>query len=649
MSTATPSLSDDDVLPPPPMMKEGTAQLLSDILGDESDEDNIQDVTPPPPFNGTNGSSPLETKKEEVVAVVETTMDRNESIVTEEEGGSDDDESYDDDDDDDSDGEYSVEEEEEEVILTTMEEKHSLIALAAEHDRVDILQAILDQESPENKIVLLNNADGQKSPLEIAFQCQSTNATACLLRMGAIPTSFSKNFQHAFEAEALRAIGADEWSRLQQLMNVLPTNFTIAHRSLYEWSIDMNATQCSLHLKPQQQKQPPSTSANDTNQSSNATSTDTPSTTLNHESKSENEQVDENGDNQNTPSTTTKSLKFVDRDTNDECAMLQKQLEESESLSTALSNLLDTLAEEVSVTQGLLYNKNALLSHIKAIKNVRAQKEDELQEWNSKLQSHQSELEMVTDYWYNYTNPDSDSDDDDYDDDGNDEEYTTPILPLPTPSEKTEFESFEQDHKDVSDDSTVALNSSNNGSMEKGSKHTKEQWLELLECSKLRVTKLRASLTDLAEEKDANLKEIEKRGLSGAVRMAQNLRDEVRELDYELNSTRSEVATIRLQIDTIRAALERLMNPPSNDNDQSDVITEDNTPYLELEPPSPTYDEPNNSNQVNGENSTNAATTSNVVVPYRIQKGYLPLHIWDLILRIFGLGKKSVHKAVLGK
>ena len=314
-------------------------------------------------------------------------------------------------------------------------------------------------------------------------------------------------------------------------------------------------------------------------------------------------------------------------------------MEESESLSSALSNLLDTLAEEVSVTQGLFYNKNALLSHVKAIKNIRAQKEDELQEWNSKLQSHQSELEMVTDYWYNFTNPDSDSDDD-YD--GDDEEYTTPILPLPTPSEKTEIESFEQDHKDVSDYSTDALNSSNNnGSMDKGSKHTKEQWLELLECSKLRVTKLRASLTDLAEEKDANLKEIEKRGLSGAVRMAQNLRDEVRELDYELNTTHSEVATIRLYIDTIRAALERLMNPPSNDNDQSDVITEDNTPYLELELPSPTYDDSNNSNQVNGEISTTAAMTSNVVVPYRIQKGYLPLHFWDLILRIFGLGKKS--------
>jgi ankyrin repeat protein len=68
--------------------------------------------------------------------------------------------------------------------VTSFWEKQSLLVLAAEHDRVDILKAILTDDECE-KMTLMNSGI---PPLHIAISFGSTNATQSLLRMVADPS-----------------------------------------------------------------------------------------------------------------------------------------------------------------------------------------------------------------------------------------------------------------------------------------------------------------------------------------------------------------------------------------------------------------------------------------------------------------------------
>ena len=75
-------------------------------------------------------------------------------------------------------------EEEEEEEVTSFWEKQSLLVLAAEHDRVDILKAILTDDQ-DDRMALMNSGI---PPLHIAISFGSTNTTQSLLRMGADPS-----------------------------------------------------------------------------------------------------------------------------------------------------------------------------------------------------------------------------------------------------------------------------------------------------------------------------------------------------------------------------------------------------------------------------------------------------------------------------
>jgi len=737
------SLSNDNdgnsILPPPPIVMDDTAQILQNILGDEEDdytddEEEVEiniNVKEQTKTNTTNAMT-----KPSTTTMVETT----ESDVVHSDSGSDsevedyeeeEEEEFSESDDeysDSDDGSSSGSEEEEEVVLSTMEEKHSLLALAAEHDRVDILQAILEQESADNFQELLfptsanasNSANSAnrnspvEAPLSIACRFKSTHAATCLLRWGAPPqfdstnTSTSNSIMeyatvmgHAIEAETLRAIGADEWSRLKQFIDVGldRQTFTIANRSLLDWSHDMNASTCITHLTPPTTTTTTNDNTNDTNDTndndnnkdppseptsnnSNSTSTSTAVTepTSNkinrdtHDNQNNNND-DDDDDNQNNNDLDTEKRKeenHVSSQEEDSVAssavvvengtsassggkkrvvgVWERQLEESEALAGALSQLLDSLAEEVSVTQGLLYNKNALLSHIAAIKTTRATKEDELQEWQRVYDDYQLDLQDITENWYHTTNPEL-SDDEYYDYD-EDYEYE-PILPLPQPPTTTE-----QPTPPPPPTTTTPVVEPQQLFAEEKDRYTDEQWKELYECSQLRVTKLRSSITDLADEKAKDMKEIERLGLTGAVHLAQTLREEVQTIQQQLQYTRNQAASTRLQIDTIRDALERLLlePPPPSDTTTNTTPRSHHNPYLELEK-SPNHPTPSSTEQPldHEDNPTdlsavvydhNNHAAAQAVVPYVIRKGYLPHHLWDLILRIFGLGKRSVKKAV---
>lgn len=78
----------------------------------------------------------------------------------------------------------SEETDDEEEVPTSFWEKQSLLVLAAEHDRVDILRAILTDEDKETEKLM----NGGVPPLHLAITFGSVNTTQSLLRMGADPS-----------------------------------------------------------------------------------------------------------------------------------------------------------------------------------------------------------------------------------------------------------------------------------------------------------------------------------------------------------------------------------------------------------------------------------------------------------------------------
>ena len=109
------------------------------------------------------------------------------------------DESSDDDDDDDDDDQYhqdfkslssndsDLEDTDDDEEVTSFFDKQALLMLAAEHDRVDILKAILadDSNDQQEKTALMSSGI---PPLHEAISFGSTNTTQSLLRMGADPS-----------------------------------------------------------------------------------------------------------------------------------------------------------------------------------------------------------------------------------------------------------------------------------------------------------------------------------------------------------------------------------------------------------------------------------------------------------------------------
>jgi hypothetical protein len=70
----------------------------------------------------------------------------------------------------------------------------------------------------------------------------------------------------------------------------------------------------------------------------------------------------------------------------------------------ALSSILDNLAEEVSITHGLLMqhgddSNSALLSQVRQLKKQRADIDDEVILWEGFLADRCAELDMVTIWW----------------------------------------------------------------------------------------------------------------------------------------------------------------------------------------------------------------------------------------------------------
>jgi hypothetical protein len=599
-----------------------------------------------------------------------------------------------------------AEEPEEEEEVTSMAEKQSLLVLAAEHDRVDILQAILSDGSQDRSVLLHATSSTSIPPLHIAVGYGSVGATNCLLRMGADPSlrphvaaiqkeqkrqespveisnmarydnvsawelafgcgdgvgvkagwslfgspsskvkavpedddeddddpegeglsesirsphstrsvrkpprnvapvtmapSKREGIRHAFTAEALRCIGADEVDRLQQLVNSgMPMSIDIGGKNLYDWSVEMEATQCEVLLRPSEAERHGETTvvASDDNDGDGDQQT---------------------GGDSNTTVTTTSSNKktaVLDRPGDEPAMHLVNRLDELESLSKALSICLDNLAEEVSVSHGLLLmggGAAALASHVRGLKALKERKYDELVRMQEAWENSTDELA----YWVKESG-----------DQGKRiaDLMTSSLAAAPPTGRKSlpEATSPEEERAQT------------------------QQLQAQIGASEYKIRKLRVAIADLSEENARNLKEVEKRGLSGGINLVRGLREEIRDTEFELSEAKSEEATCRTKISMIQSNLSASKKHPPPKTNKQDAIT--GTPEqpvdgktLEATPAMEGGDQAGATESTgrvkNFSERIAAGESTAIVVRVPGNRGFFPVSLWQILLRIIGMGE----------
>jgi hypothetical protein len=452
------------------------------------------------------------------------------------------------------------ESEQEEEEVTSTAEKQSLLVLAAEHDRVDILQAILSESTEEDREKLLTGDNGAASipPLHVAVSYGSVNAATCLLRLGAdpsirpdvkairalaaseeapvdvphmhrfdgvsaweiafgdgnaptgknrwslfggsssnldestrsttsarsrrsiqpadIPPSKREGIRHAFTAEALRCIGSDEVERLRQLLAAgMPESCDIGGKNLTEWCHEMGSEQCEELLR---------------------------------------------GDEGDATAAAPRKSAVLDRPDADQESVpsLRNRLDELESLSRALGQCLDNLAEEVSVCSGLLLvgsGASALATHVRSLKASKERKLEEMERLEESWENSEDELA----YWVRECGPEG--------------ERIAAQLSVPVEA-KAPPEELSGDVPEQRQQLKIQIAASEN-----------------------KVRQLRASIADLSEENVRNLAEVERRGLSGGINLVRGLREEIRDIEFQLAEVKSGEAACRTKISLIQAKIKQ--------------------------------------------------------------------------------------------
>jgi len=649
--------------------------------------------------------------------------------------------------------------------VQTMAEKRSLLALAAEHDRVDIIKTILQSSHPDAAAtsdstaliqLMLNNRIDEYSedstclcteddlekvflpPLHLAIASSSTNAACCFLRMGAdpslrpsIPLNWSgpdyrkaenvepglvmsdwrlfhdlsawelafgtiytvgavtveagkvnekegwfhwsskntakdcdnvdaknspiniapsklEGIRHAFMAEALRAIGADEVKRLSELISsgidsasrgsikssLNNERIEVGGKDLLGWCITMNAEKCSSMLKTMYE--------NSSDVQEHANDAVSP-----HDKKIESivTEAPEDKDDEKECSLSPSATRLCD---------LQTQLEEIQSLAIALSSILDDIAEEVSSLQALIFengqsSNSALLSQIRTLKEARVQKEDELEAAESRVGDLENELRMVLMWWTNQG--------------GTEDEIFSARL-----------------------GNMVSAKRSNNEVLELNGRRSKES--KLLEQKALcenNIQKIRTKISDLAEEKSRSIILVEKMGLAGAIKLTRTIREETLEMKYSLENAKSleteYCAKIRLIRDRLEKRNHELCSPQEtqvmeatediasggvnvqheqhNDRESSQYTSmnestqsiglqgDEGTELREVALNEENAEVPNQRDKAIAPSEAISKGASDAIAP-RVEgyQSHLSINIWNLILRIVSLGRVSFKKAV---
>jgi hypothetical protein len=410
--------------------------------------------------------------------------------------------------------------------------------------------------------------------------------------------------KHAFLSEALRAIGSDDDVRFKQLLDcgisAYPTTQTdFGGKDLMGWCIEMNASKC-IHLL--------------------------------REASMENDYASETD-----PQQTISIVPSSDKTHLVAKSSILNQIAENEALFSALTSILDNLADEVSITRDLLMengSNDGFLSQIRTLKFLREQKESDIEHWTSCLSNASNDLERSILEWKNLGG-------------GHD------IL--------LHFSQKIKGVEKTMDDESLSVELLNSQ----------------LDLSESKVQRLRSTISELASENSKNLIHIERKGLIGAVQLARSLRDKLREREDELQELKSQEEYCRMQLNFVRSKISSALLEkesaeiiPNQESTRTGVAADTSfqcrkplTHLVDSSIPTPDtaddalieaencgvsteaddlelLEELNDElRKVAGENNANSTI---MLRPHQ----NLPLKIWDLILRIMGLGRHAVWRSL---
>lgn len=332
--------------------------------------------------------------------------------------------------------------EEDEEPVATFWEKQSLLVLAAEHDRVDILKTLLKEEN-EEKEALMNSGI---PPLHLAITFGSINTAQSLLRMGADPsvrpnieavleerkkqpkdskveipnihrfdgvTAWELAFGNALYDE--KSHSARSWSifgsesESSNTKVIKPVDMALSKREGIRHAFTAEALRCvggdeAHRLKQLVVSGMPATidiggkdlygwavdmgalKCEEFLRPVEAAKYDDEEETSDESDAIATRETDakDDDDESSSKSKTKQSSFFIHRpdETHETIPQLKNRLDELESLSMALSICLDNLAEEVSVCHGLLLmggGASALASHVRSLRDLKVQKLDEME------------------------------------------------------------------------------------------------------------------------------------------------------------------------------------------------------------------------------------------------------------------------------
>ncbi len=524
-----------------------------------------------------------------------------------------------------------------------------------------------------------------------------------------IAPSKLEGIKHAFTAEALRAIGSDEVHRLRELLGSgmnrpmqmqqnqddddydddgaedLHHGVEIGGKDLIGWCVEMNAEGCIEMLRETYS----SSLSKDKDDSHNedkqhqdkklkAQSTKTKTSDIATEKTAETKE--------DIKSSSMATSTITDEEvTESNLYSLEIKLEENRVLAGSLSLVLDNLAEEVSLTQGLLQQhgsseNTALISQVRTLKENRGDVESQISEWEGRLADRIVELRMVLGWWKAK---------------GGSEDDFVEIFDNVNVGGNSSLSPSSQ----LSPSSPLDTNSA------EGTQSLRSRVLEKaaqVTLSESKVRKLRASIADLAEENSQNLIKVGKLGLTGAVSLARKLKEEVKEREHILQNLQQREAACRTRVCMIRNQLENLSaeapiaRTPEATSEvvegrgQTQPIGEDSIEATETANVDESHTETaagqtETETEVNGEEGSiieyvddsddsdvayeyyteseeeeaeyNDNNNDDVVIPQSelIQKGmstalalreeqhqFLSFKLWELLMRIVGLSKKAI-------
>jgi len=491
-------------------------------------------------------------------------------------------------------------------------DQYGLLSLACEHDRVDIIQTLLEKHPH-----LLHSYDNVP-PLHLAVASGSVRAATCLLRAGADPSrrceatlncpakfvqrsayeiAFGKRavnltpgqregVRHAFDAEALRAIGCDDAARLFMLLcsGMDREESRVGEMSLLEWCDSLGGVKCKrlLLMKEDEFKNLEHVGIGEWVESC-CDDKDDDGDLLGSDSKADSMTNSQN----ETPllSTSNDQARKQERRQVTTMSMRQK-LEESEALCVSLSGSLDNLATQVSMAnQFLLAGGNAFLEYVRKLKATRAQMEVEYEHYRTQWMQSDEELKYLQRCFSN--------------------------LKLSSDSNRVPATNEIEDDQD--EGTTAALYAA----------------------SQAKVRKLRACVADMAEENSRCLCEIQRMGRSGTVLFAQKLQEEVDEIKFALAEAKTNEAASRNELQRFRALVDgfqkRHRRTPSSSTKTRERELQSDESGHNADPPS----------IVISKGRSTAIVTHQMTSRFKF--GTYDF-FRDLLLRIFGLGRLTFQK-----